>query len=1302
MRPSPRFRSFISLIGVLSLILVPAPGAYASHDANPQVVGGFEIDGNFDFDGIPDATRDWDNVGESASDPPVRIDDLSDSQLDDAFGGGAKEENPDTWTYKDHKSPGKADLTRAYLAADISGTSAADSQAFLWLAFERLAVRGVGDAHVNFELNQKTTTVTNSQGTEVPERSNGDLLALYDYPGGSNPVSLELRVWQGIEDDPSTPENEEALFGTWESLPAAAGGDINEQPVARPEAAPFGGGTVDTRRFGEAGLDIAEALRGAVSCPGFASFNAKSRAAGKSFDAQLKDKTPAAEIDVSTCGQITVEKQDDEGNALDGATFALYSDANGNGTFDRVTDPQVGECTTGEEGIPGECTFNNDGTRPDISPKDFDPGIYFVEETAAPEGFVRDDTIVTVDLGFREHERVSYVFVNPKILYRLSLVPPEDTNLVDNDHVFTATLEKCLEATSTCDSSESVWVAADGEDVNFVLDGTGSISSITPNGSVAADGGSGGCTTGSSGTCDVTVRSPDTGDTTLTATFDKSFSTHSFHLEATGDKDWVNYEIGVVPDDTNLVEEPHTFTVTLRKDEGGGFQAEPGATVDLSWSGPADSLITDVESGTVDPGGQGGQCTTDAAGTCEVTVNSPTSGPGSLTATYNAVVGDTSGSFSASATKLWVDFRISVVPDDINDVGAPHDFTVTLENDEGDGFAPLGGETVDLALDAGDHTNAVITDIAPSGDIGADGRSGTCTTDAAGQCVVTANSTQAGETVLTATFTRDVGANSTAHVEDSAEKIWLDAEVEKLSCPTGKATPGQQIDYDLRATNLGPEPGTALTNARLVDDLPDEVVFLSASAGGVYDASSHTVTWDLGTLAPGESRTLTVTGRVLVDVPSGTTATNVATLTADVIAPRTHSTSVLVTVEGASASGRAYGIRADLLGGELLEPDPDVGPTPDTDVQNPDRLIQVDESVGDASVGADLLSVVESHSVDNTGAEDTAMATTAGISISVPGVELSTSSVVARSSSSATAFDAGSTRDGSKVQDLVVNGTIYGDVSEPITITVTDPLLGVMAEVFVLETTPSGAAAGETQPVDGFFVSGQEVNAIHVAVHDNPATPVNEATDVIVAHAESRATFPSGLACGESIPWVAGDAYLLDTPKLEPPAGATQLGLVTLGSTGGDETSAVADTSPLGAVTGQTHTDGTLDPLEAHSSAVYENVDLQGEAIKATTIESGSDTVGATSTGFTTIADLVIAGTDVCSALGRSSTCQPAPNTVLVLDEGNVIVLLNEQISDGGLRVNAVHIFVVGEGNPFGLPVGAEIVLSSSFTDTSG
>ncbi|RKZ05276.1 hypothetical protein DRQ25_16525, partial [Candidatus Fermentibacteria bacterium] len=53
----------------------------------------------------------------------------------------------------------------------------------------------------------------------------------------------------------------------------------------------------------------------------------------------------------------------------------------------------------------------------------------------------------------------------------------------------------------------------------------------------------------------------------------------------------------------------------------------------------------------------------------------------------------------------------------------------------------------------------------------------------------------------------------------------------------------------------------AVHNATIVDTLPENVSFISASDGGAYDASTHTVTWDIGTLLALASRdcvTLTV------------------------------------------------------------------------------------------------------------------------------------------------------------------------------------------------------------------------------------------------------------------------------------------------------------------------------------------------------------------------------------------------------------------------------------------------------------
>ena len=43
------------------------------------------------------------------------------------------------------------------------------------------------------------------------------------------------------------------------------------------------------------------------------------------------------------------------------------------------------------------------------------------------------------------------------------------------------------------------------------------------------------------------------------------------------------------------------------------------------------------------------------------------------------------------------------------------------------------------------------------------------------------------------------------------------------------------------------------TNIQIVDTLPSELDFVSATLGGTYNAGAHTVTWDVGSLAPGEA-----------------------------------------------------------------------------------------------------------------------------------------------------------------------------------------------------------------------------------------------------------------------------------------------------------------------------------------------------------------------------------------------------------------------------------------------------------------
>ena len=71
----------------------------------------------------------------------------------------------------------------------------------------------------------------------------------------------------------------------------------------------------------------------------------------------------------------------------------------------------------------------------------------------------------------------------------------------------------------------------------------------------------------------------------------------------------------------------------------------------------------------------------------------------------------------------------------------------------------------------------------------------------------------------------------------------------KLVGDTSYVLAGDLIQYDLSFDNVG---DTLATNVVVVDSLPKEVTFLSASGNGVYDSTSHSVTWFVGDLYPVE------------------------------------------------------------------------------------------------------------------------------------------------------------------------------------------------------------------------------------------------------------------------------------------------------------------------------------------------------------------------------------------------------------------------------------------------------------------
>ncbi len=153
------------------------------------------------------------------------------------------------------------------------------------------------------------------------------------------------------------------------------------------------------------------------------------------------------------------------------------------------------------------------------------------------------------------------------------------------------------------------------------------------------------------GICTVTITSAVPGTSTVSATFEAVLDQASITLAASGNKLWVDYRLVVSPKTAvNPVGTTHTFTVTLEKDTGSGFKAAPSETVNLGLAGPGS--ITIIDAGTIGSA-LAGNCTTDAAGTCRVTITSPLPGTAILTGTYGAMVGETSRTFTDSGNKLW-------------------------------------------------------------------------------------------------------------------------------------------------------------------------------------------------------------------------------------------------------------------------------------------------------------------------------------------------------------------------------------------------------------------------------------------------------------------------------------------------------------------------------------------------------------------------------------------------------------------------------------------------------------------------
>src|SRR6185503_11720603 len=121
--------------------------------------------------------------------------------------------------------------------------------------------------------------------------------------------------------------------------------------------------------------------------------------------------------------------------------------------------------------------------------------------------------------------------------------------------------------------------------------------------------------------------------------------------------------------------------------------------------------------------------TTDASGSCSVTITSSITGTTVVRAATNVTVGgvtlaratgDGRTGDSADAQKTWATARVSITEAGTNEVGDPHTFTVKVERSVGTGFVGASGVAI-----AGSTSFGSIT-------------GGTCPagTNAAGECTI--------------------------------------------------------------------------------------------------------------------------------------------------------------------------------------------------------------------------------------------------------------------------------------------------------------------------------------------------------------------------------------------------------------------------------------------------------------------------------------------------------------------------------------------------------------------------------------
>jgi hypothetical protein len=341
---------------------------------------------------------DWANVSF------FYVDDLQSTGADDAYLSGQKQDTRCP-VLDFHGSPPKDDFTDVATYSEVIGTDT-----YLYGATLRYAASG--NAAENVELNKATNGFcqdANGDDTELAARVAGDKLIAIDYVSGGPQFHVLTWVTSGAcnvssHAAPCWGANVQTITG------AGAEGAINLAQIAAGDNYIGPAGAVGKEKFAEFGINLTDAgIIPAGGCETFSQSTFGSRSSGSSFVSTTKDIT-VVNHPISNCGSISIHKEDDAGNPLEGVQFDLYTDNSPFGgtraVGDTITSPLL-SCTTDAD---GDCTI-----------VDVDFGHYWVVENAGtiPAGYNgADDQAVnitnttTVELEFVDPRQAATVNIH--------------------------------------------------------------------------------------------------------------------------------------------------------------------------------------------------------------------------------------------------------------------------------------------------------------------------------------------------------------------------------------------------------------------------------------------------------------------------------------------------------------------------------------------------------------------------------------------------------------------------------------------------------------------------------------------------------------------------------------------------------------------------------------------------------------------------------------------------------------------------------------------------------------------------